>query len=172
MAIRSIALVVFIGLSIACGGSADPAPTADDLSTHGLSPQVMKGVRLYRDFLTETLAKSMTQSRRELFANGTQRRLTELAAIAKTDADRRVLLVLALMRAKDNERFTLVLQRGAGADVGEREIPALYEAREVCYDELLGWIESIDTDTASLEEGECLAEAIEAAEELGIEPPS
>ena len=173
MPIRSIALVVLIGLSIACSGAADPGAKADDLTAHGLSPQIMKAVRAYREFEAEMLARPMTQGRFESFASGTQRRIDDMKIHVKTDADRNVLLILALTRAKDSERFRLVLLNRPVDDPAVQEIPALYEARQVCRDELLGWIEEeIETDTASLEEGECLAEAIEMAEDLGLEPPS
>lgn len=173
MLIRSIALAGVISLSVACGGAADPGATGADLSAHGLSPGFMKAVRAYREFEAEMLAKPMTQGRFEMFLSGTARRIDDMKVNIKTDADRNVLLILALTRAKDSERFRLVLLKRPVDDPEVREIPALYEARQVCQDELLGWIEEeVETDTASLEEGECLAEAIEAAEELGIQPPS
>ena len=172
MPIRSIALVGFIGLSVACGGAVDPGAKGDDLSAHGLSPQIMKAVRAYREFEAEMLARPMTQGRFESFASGTQRRIDDMKIHVKTDADRNVLLILALTRAKDAERFRLVLLKRPVDDPEVQEIPVLYEARQVCQDELHGWIESIETDTASLEEGECLAEAMEMAEDLGLEPPS
>jgi hypothetical protein len=167
--IAKFAAVVLLGLAVACGG--DPGVGDNDASTHGLSPAFMKAVRAYREFDAEMLAKAMTQDRLDLFSSGTERRINDMKVLVKTDADRNVLLLLALMRANDRERFILVLKNRAGGDAAaERDIPVLYEARQTCQDELLEWIDA--TDTTSLDEGECLAEAKEAADELGLSAAS
>ena len=93
-----------------------------------------------------------------------------LKALAKTDADRNALLIVALIRAKDVERLELVQLDRAGGEINPQDVKTLYETRLGCDDELRGWVGTVDWDLAELEEGECLAEAIAMAEDLGLAP--
>jgi hypothetical protein len=172
--VRSIAVVVYLGLSVAFGGcGGDPTGTSDAASSpHGLSAGFVSAATRHREWLDGVLSKPPTLPGRKAYAVAMRQRITDLRSIAKTDADRQLLLVVALMTAKENERLTLVLLSEAGGGVDGGRIAALEKESQVCQDEMLGWLGSIDTDLASLEEGACLAEAIEMAEDLGVQPPS
>jgi hypothetical protein len=170
--IRSIAVVVLIGMSVACGGSGGDAKGGSS-SPHGVSAGFARAVGKHRAWLDTMLAKPMTLSTRRSYAEATVQRIADLKSIAKTGADRKLLLVVALMSAKENERLGLVLLSEAGQGVDGSRIVALAAESQVCQDEMLGWLGSSDVDLASLEEGECMAEAIKEAADLGLElPPS
>ena len=172
MRVQSIAAVVFLGLAVACGGCGGDAKETTGASTHGLSAGFARAAGRHREWLDRMLSKPITLENRESYADAMRQRIADLRSITKTDADRRLLLVVALMTAKENERMALVLLSEAGGVADGNRIAALKDESQVCQDETLGWLGSIDADLASLEEGECLAEAIEAAEELGLQPPS
>ena len=174
MRVQSIAVVVFLGLSVACGGCGGDANDTKGAaaSTHGVSAGFARAAGRHREWLDGVLSEPPTLSSRKAYADNMRQRLADLKKMAKTDADRQLLLVVALMTAKENERLTLVLLSEAGGTVDGNRIAALKEGSQVCQDEMLGWLGSIDADLASLEEGECLAEAMELAPELGIQPPS
>ena len=150
-----------------CGGDAKDAKGAAS-SAHGLSAGFARAAGRHREWLDEIVSKPPTLSSRKAYADAMRQRIADLRSIARTDADRQLLLVVALMTAKENERLTLVLLSEAGGGVDGSRIAGLEKESQVCQDEMLGWLGSIDTDLASLEEGECLAEAIEMAAELGL----
>jgi hypothetical protein len=166
---------VLICASAACGGGESSAPrggSTEKLTPHGLSVDFAREVRELHRYIGESQSKPMAPSRLMEFTSNSARRLGKLKPLAKTDADRYALLVVALIRAKDVERLELVQLDRAGGEVNPEDVKTLYETRLVCDDELRGWVGTVDWELAELEEGECLAEAIEMAEDLGLEPPS
>ena len=167
MRVQSIAVVVFLTLSAAFGGCGGDTKDAAS-SPHGLSAGFVTAAGRHREWLDEVLSKPPTLSGRKAYAESMRQRIADLRSIARTDADRQLLLVAALMTAKENERLTLVLLSEAGGGVDGGRITTLEKESQVCRDEMDGWLGSTDADLASLEEGECLAEATEMAAELGL----
>ena len=171
-----LSVFVLICASVACGGGESDGTArggnTEKLTPHGLSVDFAREAKELHRYIGESQSKPMAPSRLMEFRSSSQRRLGALKALAKTDADRNALLIVALIRAKDVERLELVQLDRAGGDVKPDDVKSLYETRLVCDDELRGWVGTVEWDLADLEEGECLAEAIEMAEDLGVEPPS
>jgi hypothetical protein len=169
--IPKIAGVVLIGFSVACGGGETGGAgggVTEKLTPHGLSLQFAREAQELHRYIGEFQSKPLTPSRLMSFRDATRRRVTSLEALARTDADRNALLIIALIRAKDVERQELVQLDRAGGEVNGQDIKTLYETRLVCDDELRGWVGRVEWELAELEDGECLAEAIEAADDLGL----
>ena len=146
------------------------ATSSGPTSQHGVSADVMAAAGTLRQFIGEKLVQSRDEATYDARVTVARQQLRALRAQSKTDADRNLTLVLALMMAKDHERLQLVFlsQRGTDYATVQGEISSLYEAREQCEGEAWGWLEVKPTDRTTLDAGPCLAEARQAASVLGI----
>jgi hypothetical protein len=157
-----ISAVGLIAVSVACGGG--NAGGKEKLTPLGVSVEVGKDAARLHQYIVET--EPTTPDGLVSLRDGTRDRLDALKTLVTTDADRNVMLLIALIRAKELRRLALVITSSHGGAADGQEIKTLYETRLVCDDELRGWAGTIDADLADLEEGECLAEANERADEL------
>ena len=123
-----------------------------------------------RQFIGEKLAQGRDEATHDADAADARRMLADLRPKAKTEADRNVVLLLAMLMAKDNERLNLLFMARKGGvqyETVQSEITALYQAREACSAELHGWLARNSADMRKLERGSCLLEAQQAAAILG-----
>ena len=141
-------------------GASDGGPT----SKHGLSAESRAAAGQLRQFIGEKLVQAPDETTHEAHIGEARRQLSQLRSKNKTDSDRKVTLLLAILMAKDNERKRLVFQTRNGLDYAsaQEDISSLYEARERCNTEVLGWLEVIPTERSVLDDGPCLAEAQQA----------
>jgi len=165
-------LIVAVFAVVACRkGPAREGASGVGTSTskHGLSAESRVAADELRQFIGEKLAQAPDATTHDAHVAEARRQLSELRLKNKTDSDRKVTLLLALLMAKDNERRRLVFQTRKGLDYAsvQGDIASLYEARERCNAELLGWLEHTSTERTSLDSGPCLAEAQQAAAVLG-----
>ena len=95
-------------------------------------------------------------------------KLQEARQLARSDDDRNVHLLLTMILVKDKERFqTVFLSRRSNAPAGlDSTIAELYQQREVCAEEVIGWLFR-GSDPAALRAAACLTEARAAAALVG-----
>lgn len=164
---RLLLASIVLASTAACGSSpggraaAKPSPA---LTRLGLTAEVQSAGVLLRQHIGEKLAQAKTPGELLQHTSLARHQLDDLRAKSSTKQDQYVGLLLAALIAKDHERLQLVLQSRQGGDyesVAPR-IGALYESREACNDEVLGWLEQKAADQAALENGPCLAEALAA----------
>lgn len=165
--------VVAVALAVAgCSGSSggDSRREADASSKHGLSPEFKVAAGDLRQFVDEKVAQAKDRDTHATLAEEGRASLQNLRRMVETGADRQVFLLLALMMSKDNQRKELVFQTRDGLDYSlvQEDISGLYEERQYCSDEILGWLELLPTPTSELEAGRCLREAEAAGAVLGF----
>ena len=163
---RSLLVVIVMAvLGVACGGA---AAGTEAVTRHGVTPAMHSAADALRNYLVNNLQRMTDDAARAAHVAEARRQLAELKSKAKTDADRNVMLILALLMAKDNERAGRVSLSRAGGAYPRPEIAELYEAREACYAELMGWLDYRKFETAALTSGKCVGEAKAAAAVLGL----
>lgn len=152
-------------LVLTCAGAACESSSVPT-TKRGVSTAFHPAADELRQFIGEKLAQGRDEATHDSDAADARRMLADLRPKAKTDGDRNVVLLLAMLMSKDNERLNLQFMARKGGvkyEMVQSDIATLYQAREVCSAELLAWLGRTSTDLRVLERGPCLLEAQQAA---------
>lgn len=133
----------------------------------GISPAFQVAAASLHEFVGEQLAQSRDLATLESRLVVARKQLGDLRLKTKTEADRSVVLLLALEMTKDNQRKRILFQTPDAAYVSvQHEVASLYNEREQCRTEVDGWLGIAPVKAGALTAGACLTEARQAAAAL------
>jgi hypothetical protein len=168
--VQGVRIALMAALAMVCAGVSACGSSSAATSKTGLSAGFKPAADELRRFVDEKLAQARDEATHDSNAAEARRQLADLRPKAATEADRNVFLLLAMLMSKDNQRTGLVFMARKGGvkyEIVQSDISALYQAREACNSELLGWLGHKSADLRTLERGSCLLEAQQAAAILG-----
>ena len=134
----------------------------------GISPTFQTAAMDLHHFVGDQVAQSRDLATFESRLTQARKQLGDLRLRAKTEADRHVVLLLALEMSKDNQRKRILFQTpdGPAYVAVQHEVASLYNEREQCRGEIDGWLGVGSAKIGALTTGPCLTEARQAVARL------